>query len=448
MPDVAQPMSAMGTTEDAVAIRRAVVACAIGQVFEIFDFVIYGFFAVAIGRAFFPSTDPIASLLASFATFAVGFLMRPVGAMVIGWYGDRFGRRKALVVTVGMMAAATGVTGLIPPYATIGLLGPILLVICRMFQGFSTGGEWGGAAAFLVEHAPAGRRGLIGSLQQAATAIGAMCATFSAAILTTMLSPENFFAWGWRIPFLIGFVLGPVGYYLRTRVAETPAFQRAVATQTITRMPLADAFTTHGWVFLSAFGLSIIGCVINYVFLVFLPSFASQTLKIDLSYALWSTTLAGLIYLVLTPVVGHWSDRVGRKPMMLACAVLAFIMAYPLFLFLQTASELLGTAGGAGDRAGRADALHRGDLDDPVGDVPDQCALHGLVGQLWFRGGDLRRVRTVHLDVPGARDGQSPGTELLCDGGGAGERHRGAVRAGAVPRPGTCVRRRQWQQSY
>ncbi|MGA8196624.1 MAG: MFS transporter, partial [Acetobacteraceae bacterium] len=161
-------------TEDAVAIRRAVIACAIGQVFEIFDFVIYGFFAVAIGRAFFPSTDPIASLLASFATFAVGFLMRPVGAMVIGWYGDRFGRRKALVVTIGMMAAATGITGLIPSYATIGLIGPILLVICRMFQGFSTGGEWGGAAAFLVEHAPAGKRGLIGSLQQAATAIGAM----------------------------------------------------------------------------------------------------------------------------------------------------------------------------------------------------------------------------------------------------------------------------------
>src|SRR6516225_7453836 len=243
MDAIAQPISGVATTEDAAAIRRAVIACAIGQVFEIFDFVIYGFFAVAIGRAFFPSTDPIASLLASFATFAVGFLMRPVGAMVIGWYGDRFGRRKALVVTVGLMAVATGLTGLIPPYVSIGLLGPILLVICRMLQGFSTGGEWGGAAAFLVEHAPAGRRGLIGSLQQAATAIGAMCTTFSAAILTTMLSQEHFFAWGWRIPFLIGFVLGPVGYYLRTRVAETPAFERAVATRTITRMPLAEAFT-------------------------------------------------------------------------------------------------------------------------------------------------------------------------------------------------------------
>jgi MHS family proline/betaine transporter-like MFS transporter len=323
-------------TEDAATVRRAVLACAAGQAFEIFDFVIYGFFAVAIGRAFFPSSDPAASLLASFATFAVGFLFRPVGALVIGYYGDRFGRRKALVVTVGLMACATGITGLIPSYAAIGLWAPILLVICRMLQGFSTGGEWGGAAAFLVEHAPAGRRGLIGSFQQAATAIGAMGATFSAAILSSSMSSESFFSWGWRVPFLIGFILGPIGYYLRTRVAETPAFQRAVETQTIKRMPIAEAVSAHGGMFLAGFGLSIIGCVINYVFLVFLPSFASQTLKIDLSYALWSTALAGTLYLVLTPIVGHYSDRVGRKPMLFACSLLAVIMAYPLFLFLAT----------------------------------------------------------------------------------------------------------------
>ncbi len=322
------------TTEDAATVRRAVLACAAGQAFEIFDFVIYGFFAVAIGRAFFPSTDPAASLLASFATFAVGFLFRPVGAIVIGNYGDRFGRRRALVVTVGMMACATGITGLIPSYASIGLWAPILLVICRMFQGFSTGGEWGGAAAFLVEHAPAGRRGLIGSFQQAATAIGAMGATFAAAILSSSMSSSSFFTWGWRVPFLIGFVLGPIGYYLRTRVAETPAFRRAAETRTITRMPIAEALGAHGGMFLAAFGLSIIGCVINYVFLVFLPSFASQTLKIDLSHALWSTALAGTLYLVLTPVVGHYSDQIGRKPMMLACSLLSVVMAYPLFVFL------------------------------------------------------------------------------------------------------------------
>jgi MHS family proline/betaine transporter-like MFS transporter len=211
-----------------------------------------------------------------------------------------------------------------------------MLVICRMFQGFSTGGEWGGAAAFLVEHAPAGRRGFIGSLQQAATAVGAMGATFSAAILSSFMSSDSFFAWGWRIPFLAGFVLGPIGYYLRTRVAETPAFQRAVATQAIKRLPITEAVSAHGGMFLAGFGLSIVGCVINYVFLVFLPSFASQTLKIDLHYALWSTALAGTLYLVLTPIVGHCSDRTGRKPMLFACSLISLVMAYPLFLFLQT----------------------------------------------------------------------------------------------------------------
>jgi MHS family proline/betaine transporter-like MFS transporter len=336
MTDTVQSASLSAPAEDGVVVRRAVLACAAGQAFEIFDFVIYGFFAIAIGRAFFPATDAAASLLASFATFAVGFLFRPIGALVIGNYGDRFGRRKALVVTVGMMACATGITGLIPSYASIGLWAPIMLVICRMFQGFSTGGEWGGAAAFLVEHAPAGRRGFIGSLQQAATAIGAMGATFSAAILSSFMSSDSFFAWGWRIPFLAGFVLGPIGYYLRTRVAETPAFQRAVATQAIKRLPITEAISAHGGMFLAGFGLSIIGCVVNYVFLVFLPSFASQTLKIDLHYALWSTALAGTLYLVLTPVVGHWSDRTGRKPMLFACALISLVMAYPLFLFLQT----------------------------------------------------------------------------------------------------------------
>src|SRR5215469_5304109 len=218
---------------------RAVLAAAVGQFFELYDFSIYGFLAVEIGRAFFPSSDPLTSLLGAFATYGVGFLLRPIGAIVIGAYGDRKGRKAALVLTVTLMAAATGLVALVPPYSQIGIWAPIALVLLRLCQGFSTGGEWGGAAAFLVEHAPTGRRGIVGSLQQAATAIGAMCATFSAAILTTTLSSESFFAWGWRIPFLIGFVLGPVGYYLRTRVAETPAFQRAVATDSIKRMPLA-----------------------------------------------------------------------------------------------------------------------------------------------------------------------------------------------------------------
>ncbi|MBV9522522.1 MAG: MFS transporter [Alphaproteobacteria bacterium] len=342
MAEIAAPGTEPIDLAGAAATRRAILACSIGQVFEIFDFVIYAYFAAAIGRAFFPSSDPFTSLLGSFATFGVGFIMRPVGAVAIGYYGDRFGRRKALVVTIGLMAIATGLTGLAPTYAASGILGPLILVACRLLQGFSTGGEWGGAAAFLVEYAPAGRRGLIGSYQQAATAIGAIAAALSAAILSSILDPESFNSWGWRLPFILGFVLGPIGYYLRTRVAETPAFERTAAARQIKRMPLRDALTTHGGVFAAAFGLSIIGCVLNYTFIVFMPSFAAQTLKIDMSHALYSAVFANVVYLVLTPIVGGLSDKLGRKVMMFACSALSFVFAYPLFLLLVSIPTIWG----------------------------------------------------------------------------------------------------------
>jgi MHS family proline/betaine transporter-like MFS transporter len=199
--------SLTGPRMDSATIRRAVVACGIGQIFEIYDFVIYGLMAGALAHAFFPAGNPIVALLNTFATFAVGFVMRPVGAVVIGAYGDRHGRRAALVVTIGAMAAATGLIGIIPSYANIGLLAPLLLVLCRMLQGFSTGGEWGGSAAFLVEYAPPGRRGIIGSYQQAATALGLLAATLVALVLTSTMDPAVFLGWGWRLAFLLGFVL-------------------------------------------------------------------------------------------------------------------------------------------------------------------------------------------------------------------------------------------------
>ncbi|HZS82874.1 MAG TPA: MFS transporter [Stellaceae bacterium] len=342
MVDTAAPGMQRIDKAEAATTRRAILACSIGQIFEIYDFVIYGYFALAIGQAFFPSSDPVTSLLKSFATYGVGFLMRPIGAIVIGYYGDRFGRRKALVVTVGMMALATGLTGLAPSYAAIGLWGPVILVVCRLMQGFSTGGEWGGAAAFLVEYAPAGRRGLVGSWQQAATAIGAIAAALSAAVLNSVMDSASFYAWGWRLPFLLGFVLGPIGYYLRTRVAETPAFERTAAAKALTRLPLVDALALHRTAFLAAFGLSIIGCVLNYTFIVFMPTYAAQTLKIDPGLALYSATFANVVYLVLTPVVGGLSDVFGRKVMLFACAGLSFVLSYPLFLLLASIPTIWG----------------------------------------------------------------------------------------------------------
>ena len=327
---------------DSAAIRRAIVSCGVGQIFEIYDFIIYAFMASALAKTFFPSEDPIAGLLATFATFAVGFVMRPVGAVVIGAYGDRHGRRAALVITIAMMAVATGVVGLIPSYANWGIAAPIILILCRMVQGFSTGGEWGGAAAFLVEYAPMERRGIVSSFQQAATALGLLLATAVAYILTAVMDPATFMGWGWRIAFLIGFVLGPIGYYLRTHVKETPAFERTVSQQEVTHSPLRVAFADFTVPVFAAFGVSIIGCVINYVFIIFLPSFAQQELHITASTTYLSTIIAGIIYLVLTPIMGGLSDRIGRKPMFFAVSVLSIFLAYPLFKLLVS----VPTAGG------------------------------------------------------------------------------------------------------
>lgn len=309
--------------------RRAILSCAVGNFFELFDFTIYGFFAVAITRAFYPEG---VSMYGTYAAFGAAFLMRPVGAIVLGAYGDRMGRRAALVVTIGLMAGATGAVGLIPTYAAIGVWAPLLLVLCRLLQGFSTGGEWGGAAAFLVEYAPPGKRGLTGSWQQFSTQIGSLTGSISAALLASNLSQEDFYAWGWRIPFLCGFLLGPVGYFLRKKVAETPAFERAVVTKTVERAPLAVALREFGPRMLQAFGLSIVGCIANFIFVVYLVAYAIKTLHLPPGAAFTCAVASGLVVVVLTPFVGALSDRIGRRPLILACGLLNLVFDYPLFL--------------------------------------------------------------------------------------------------------------------
>jgi MHS family proline/betaine transporter-like MFS transporter len=308
--------------------RRAILSCAIGNFFELFDFTIYGYFAVAITRAFYPS----GSMYGTYAAFGAAFLMRPVGAFVLGAYGDRMGRRAALVVTIGLMAAATGFTGLIPTYQSIGIWAPILLVLFRLLQGFSTGGEWGGAAAFLVEYAPPGRRGLTGSWQQFSTQIGSVCGSISAALLASHLSEADFYSWGWRLPFVAGFVLGPIGYYLRKKVAETPAFEQTVETHKVERSPVGAALSEYRGRMLQAFGLSIVGCIANYTFVIYLVGYAINTMKLAPGAALTCAVVSGLIIVVCTPLVGLLSDRIGRRPLILACALLNLVFDYPLFV--------------------------------------------------------------------------------------------------------------------
>lgn len=340
MSQAAMGISPAGVGElDVRTRRRAIISSAVGNFVELYDFLIYGLFAAQIAANFFPSGNETANLLKTFAIYGVGFFMRPVGAIIIGAYGDRHGRKNALVVTVGLMAAATALTGLIPSYASIGIAAPILLLLCRLVQGFSTGGEWGGAATFLVEFAPPGKRGLIGSVQQFSVGLALIAGTLTAALLNGWLSKEAMIDWGWRVPFLIGFVLAPVGLYLRARVAESPAYSRTVARQEVAKSPVLESLSTHRIPVLAAFGLSAIGTVGNYTYNIYLPTMATQKLGIAAGTAYTSATMAAVVLTVLTPVMGWLSDKTGRKPILLVSAVAYGLLSYPAFAYLTTAPD-------------------------------------------------------------------------------------------------------------
>ena len=331
------PVRAAARNAGSKSIRRAVIACSLGHGFEIYDFLIFGFFAAQIGRAFFPSADPVISLLFALATFGAGFLMRPVGAIVFGYFGDRIGRRTTLAISIALMAIAVGLTGLIPTYEAIGIAAPILMVFCRLLQGFSMGGEWGGAATALAEHAPPGRRGFLSSFQSVAGGIAALAAILTAALLNTILDEADLQDWGWRLPFIFGALLGPVAYYLRTKVAETPVFEEAIAAATnVTRVPLWAAIQTHWRMMLVAIGITTIIITLQYMLVIFMPSYATQTLHIDQASALYATAVGVLFYIVFTPVVGSISDRIGRRLPVFLCAALSFVLTYPAFLLLTT----------------------------------------------------------------------------------------------------------------
>ena len=257
----------------AAARRKAILSCSIGNFLELFDFVVFGFFAATIGRNFFPSTDPTISLLSSFATYGVGFVMRPVGAMLLGAYGDRHGRKGMLIITISLMAVATGGMAVVPPYAVIGIWAPVLLLACRLLQGFATGGEWGAAATFLVEYAEPGRRGLTGSFQQIGFGFGMIGGTLSAALVNGLLSPAAVESWGWRIPFVVGCFIAPVAVYIRSQVAETPLFRKTEAAHHVAASPLGEALRLYWREVLTVAGIGIVGTVAGYICNVFLPPF-------------------------------------------------------------------------------------------------------------------------------------------------------------------------------
>jgi MHS family proline/betaine transporter-like MFS transporter len=303
---------------------RPIAATVIGNVLEWYDFVVYSFLATVIAQNFFPPGNETAALLATFAVFGVGFVARPLGAVVIGWIGDRHGRKAALLLTILLMATSTVLIGLIPSYQTIGVLAPVLLLLARLVQGFSVGGEWGNSTAFIVEWAPRDRRGFYGSLQQSSVVAGLLLGSAIAALLNSVLEPAAMGSWGWRVPFLIGGLIGPVGVYMRRNVDETPAYARAK--KAIGRNKAVPLVQTA-----QAFGLMIISAVQFYIFLAYMPTFTRKYAQLGPAEALWSNTVGLLLLMVTIPALGGLADRVGRRPLLIASCLASIALPYPLF---------------------------------------------------------------------------------------------------------------------
>ena len=305
---------------------------------EWYDFGIYGYFAPVLSSLFFPAKSALTSLLVTFAVFGVGFVMRPLGGFIFGHYGDKFGRRNVLAFTMVMMGMATFSIGLLPTHAQLGVWAPILLTFLRLIQGFSAGGEWIGSTSFIVEYANENNRGFIGSFQMFSVGLGLLGGSAMAAFVSGALSVQAFTAWGWRIPFLLGITIAIVGLYLRLRLEETPRFKEVEQAHAKSGSPLVETLRQYPKEILLSIGFTINWTVSYYVALNYLPTYVSKIVKFPLSLTMTSNTIGLVVFLCLTPLMGALSDRIGRKPVLLASCAGFALLSYPLFALLNKAT--------------------------------------------------------------------------------------------------------------
>lgn len=321
------------------AQRKAIVAGTIGNTVEWVDWALYSIFAKIIADVFFAKSEGAVALLATLAVFAVGFVMRPVGAAFLGAYADRHGRKKGLTLTIALMAGASFVIALTPGYETVGILAPIVLLLARLVQGFSAGGEFGSSSAFLVESAARGRRAFAGSWQQVSVAGGVLIASLLGTLVTSFLSDDALHSWGWRAAFVVGGLLGLLGLWLRVTVEDTESFTRAREAGQARVNPLKAMFVEHPAAALRVAGITIAGTLTYYIWVNYLPTYANLATGIPLNQALLSQTLCLVVFVVLLPFAGLLSDRFGRKPTMSVFAAGFVVLAWPL-LHLMSGSFL------------------------------------------------------------------------------------------------------------
>lgn len=335
-PPAAAPATGAATTSRRLspAQRKAIVAGTIGNTVEWVDWALYSIFVKIIADEFFPKGNEAVALLSTLAVFAVGFVMRPIGAAVLGAYADRHGRKKGLTLTVALMASAAFVIALTPSYETIGVLSPVVLLLARLAQGFSAGGEFGSSSAFLVESAARGRRAFAGSWQQVSVAGGVLIASLLGTVATSVLSDATLHSWGWRLAFVAGGLLGLIGLWLRVSVEDTESFAEAKGDGRTRRNPIRAMFVDHPAAALRVAGITVAGTLTYYIWVNYLPTYANLTTGIPLETALLSQTLCLIVFVVALPFAGLLSDRVGRKPTMTAFAGGFVVLAWPLLHLL------------------------------------------------------------------------------------------------------------------
>ena len=324
------------------SVRKVALASFIGTTIEWYDFFLYGTAAALVfNELFFPEAEPLIGTLLAFSTYAVGFAARPIGGVVFGHYGDRIGRKSMLVLSLVIMGVATFLIGCLPTHASIGVLAPILLVVLRFAQGIGVGGEWGGAVLMSVEHAPKGRRGFYGAWPQMGVPAGLLISTSVFAIVQGVTNEAAFLSWGWRVPFLASAVLVIVGLVIRLKLMKSPAFQRVKETKTEAPKPIVDVVRKYPREVLVAMGMRVAENGAFYILTVFVLAYGEDELGLSKNTMLTGVIIAAAIGLVTVPLFGHLSDRVGRRPLYLAGAVVTTLWAFPLFGLLNTESPVL-----------------------------------------------------------------------------------------------------------
>lgn len=331
------------TVIDNGKLKKAITAAALGNAMEWFDFGVYGFVAFALGKVFFPDASPAVQTIAALGTFSVPFLVRPIGGLFFGVMGDRFGRQKVLSATIILMAVSTFCIGLIPGYATIGIWAPVLLLICKLVQGFSVGGEYTGAAIFVAEYAPDRRRGFLGSWLDFGSIAGFVLGAGMVVLLQTLMGEARFLDWGWRIPFLIAAPLGFIGLYLRHAAEETPSFIQQLermekedrdALQNRPAIPFAEIFTRYRMAMLACIGMVLVTNISYYMLLTYMPTYLTSNLGYSEGHGVLIIIAVMIGMLFVQPLIGFVSDKVGRKPFLIAGSIGLLALSVPAFMMI------------------------------------------------------------------------------------------------------------------